>query len=164
MATRKPGARKGAAKRAGAAKPAGRKSASKSTVRKSASKATVRKSTAKSTARKSASKSTARKSSARGASSSRSGGAKRTKRALSPALMKPMRPSAELGAVVGARSMPRSEVTKRIWDYIKKNGLQDKKDGRQINADERLRAVFGGRRKVSMFEMTKLVNGHLKNT
>ena len=60
--------------------------------------------------------------------------------------------------------MPRSEVTKRIWDYIKKNGLQDKKDGRQINADERLRAVFGGRRKVSMFEMTSLVNNHLKNT
>jgi chromatin remodeling complex protein RSC6 len=78
--------------------------------------------------------------------------------------MKPMRPSAELGAVVGVRPMPRSEVTKRIWDYIKKNGLQDRKDGRQINADERLRAVFGGRRKVSMFEMTKLVSDHLENT
>jgi upstream activation factor subunit UAF30 len=155
MATRKPGARKSAAKRAGAAKPAGRKSASKSTVRKSASKSTVR---------KSPSKSTVRKSSARSASSSRGGGAKRTKRAPSPAIMKPMRPSEELAAVVGVRPMPRSEVTKRIWDYIKKNGLQDQKDGRQINADERLRAVFGGRRKVSMFEMTRLVNDHLKNT
>jgi upstream activation factor subunit UAF30 len=77
--------------------------------------------------------------------------------------MKPMRPSAELGAVVGARPMPRSEVTKRIWDYIKKNGLQDQKNRRQINADDRLRAVFGGRHQVSMFEMTRLVNNHLKN-
>jgi upstream activation factor subunit UAF30 len=60
--------------------------------------------------------------------------------------------------------MPRSQVTKRIWDYIKKNGLQDQKNRRQINADDRLRAVFGGRRQVSMFEMTRLVNDHLKNT
>jgi upstream activation factor subunit UAF30 len=78
--------------------------------------------------------------------------------------MKPMQPSAALGAVVGARPMPRSQVTKRIWDYIKKNGLQDQKNRRQINADDRLRAVFGGRRQVSMFEMTRLVNDHLKNT
>jgi chromatin remodeling complex protein RSC6 len=75
-----------------------------------------------------------------------------------------MQPSEELGAVVGARPMPRTEVTKRIWDYIRKNGLQDQKNRRQINADDRLRAVFGGRRQVSMFEMTKLVNNHLKNT
>jgi upstream activation factor subunit UAF30 len=75
-----------------------------------------------------------------------------------------MRPSEALGAVVGARPMPRSQVTKRIWDYIKKNGLQDQKNRRQINADDRLRAVFGGRRQVSMFEMTRLVNDHLKNT
>jgi chromatin remodeling complex protein RSC6 len=78
--------------------------------------------------------------------------------------MKPMRPSVALGAVVGASAMPRSQVTKKIWDYIKKNGLQDQKNRRQINADDRLRAVFGGRRQVSMFEMTRLVNGHLKNT
>jgi upstream activation factor subunit UAF30 len=75
-----------------------------------------------------------------------------------------MQPSEELGAVVGARPMPRTEVTKRIWDYIRKNGLQDQKNRRQINADDRLRAVFGGRRQVSMFEMTKLVNNHLKST
>jgi upstream activation factor subunit UAF30 len=78
--------------------------------------------------------------------------------------MKPMRPSVALGAVVGASPMPRSQVTKKIWDYIKKNGLQDQKNRRQINADDRLRAVFGGRRQVSMFEMTRLVNDHLKNT
>jgi chromatin remodeling complex protein RSC6 len=75
-----------------------------------------------------------------------------------------MQPSDDLGAVVGARPMPRTEVTKRIWDYIRKNGLQDQKNRRMINADDRLRAVFGGRRQVSMFEMTKLVNNHLKNT
>ena len=105
----------------------------------------------------------ARKSSARRASAKR-GGAKRAKRAPNPAFMRPMQPSEELGAVVGARPMPRTEVTKRIWDYIRKNGLQDQKNRRQINADDRLRAVFGGRRQVSMFEMTKLVNNHLKNT
>ena len=92
------------------------------------------------------------------------GGAKRAKRAPNPAFMKPMQPSDDLGAVVGARPMPRTEVTKRIWDYIRKNGLQDQKNRRMINADDRLRAVFGGRRQVSMFEMTKLVNNHLKNT
>src|ERR671914_698409 len=92
------------------------------------------------------------------------GGTKRAKRAPNPAFMKPMQPSDDLGAVVGARPMPRTEVTKRIWDYIRKNGLQDQKNRRQINADDRLRAVFGGRRQVSMFEMTKLVNNHLKNT
>jgi upstream activation factor subunit UAF30 len=96
--------------------------------------------------------------------SSKRGGAKRAKRAPNPAFMKPMQPSDELGAVVGARPMPRTEVTKRIWDYIRKNGLQDQKNRRQINADDRLRAVFGGRRQVSMFEMTKLVNNHLKST
>jgi upstream activation factor subunit UAF30 len=96
--------------------------------------------------------------------SAKRGGAKRAKRAPNPAFMRPMQPSEELGAVVGARPMPRTEVTKRIWDYIRKNGLQDQKNRRQINADDRLRAVFGGRRQVSMFEMTKLVNNHLKNT
>jgi upstream activation factor subunit UAF30 len=92
----------------------------------------------------------------------RRGGAKRAKRAPNPAFMKPMQPSEELAAVVGNRPMPRTEVTKRIWDYIRRNGLQDQKNRRQINADDRLRAVFGGRRQVSMFEMTKLVNNHLK--
>jgi upstream activation factor subunit UAF30 len=75
-----------------------------------------------------------------------------------------MQPSQELGAVVGARPMPRTEVTKRIWDYIKKNGLQDAKNRRQINADDRLRRIFGGRRQVSMFEMTKLLSAHLETT
>src|ERR671915_401956 len=105
-----------------------------------------------------------RKGGARKGAAKRGGGAKRAKRAPNPAFMRPMQPSEELGAVVGARPMPRTEVTKKIWEYIRKNGLQDQKNRRMINADDRLRAVFGGRRQVSMFEMTKLVNNHLKNT
>ena len=135
MATRKGGAKRGAKR--GGAKKGGRKSSSRSGG--------------------------GRKAGARRASASR-GGTKRAKRAPNPAFMKPMQPSDDLGAVVGARPMPRTEVTKRIWDYIRKNGLQDQKNRRMINADDRLRAVFGGRRQVSMFEMTKLVNNHLKST
>jgi chromatin remodeling complex protein RSC6 len=78
--------------------------------------------------------------------------------------MKPMQPSADLAAVVGPRPISRPEVTKRIWEYIRKNGLQDATNRRQINADDRLRRVFGGRRQVSMFDMPKLVNAHLGNT
>jgi chromatin remodeling complex protein RSC6 len=76
--------------------------------------------------------------------------------------MKAMQPSATLAAVIGSSPMPRTEVTKKIWDYIKKNKLQDAINRRLINADEKLRAVFGGKGKVSMFEMTKLVSNHLK--
>ena len=76
--------------------------------------------------------------------------------------MKPMNPSAALGAVIGNSAMPRTEVTKKIWAYIKRNNLQDKKNRRNINADDKLKPVFGGKSQVSMFEMTKLVNKHLK--
>ena len=78
------------------------------------------------------------------------------------AFMKPMKISPDLAAVVGAGPLPRTEVTKKLWDYIKKNKLQDAVNRRMINADEKLRAVFGGKRVVSMFEMTKLVSAHLK--
>ena len=84
------------------------------------------------------------------------------KRKPNPAFMKPMMPSASLGAVIGTNAMPRTEVTKKIWGYIKRNGLQDKKNKRMINADDKLKPVFGGKAQVSMFEMTKLVNKHLK--
>ena len=84
------------------------------------------------------------------------------KRKPNAAFMKPMTPSASLGAVIGAGAMPRTEVTKKIWGYIKKNSLQDKKNRRMINADDKLKAVFGGKSQVSMFEMTKLVSKHLK--
>jgi chromatin remodeling complex protein RSC6 len=85
-----------------------------------------------------------------------------SKRKPNAAFMKAMTPSSTLAAVVGAMPLPRTEVTKKIWDYIKKNKLQDAINRRMINADEKLRQVFGGRSKVSMFEMTKLVSGHLK--
>jgi len=84
------------------------------------------------------------------------------KRKPSAAFMKPMTPSATLGAVIGGKAMPRTEVTKKIWQYIKRNKLQDKKNKRMINADDKLKAVFGGKKQVSMFEMTKLVSRHLK--
>ncbi len=77
------------------------------------------------------------------------------------AFMKPMTISSELAAVVGKGPMPRSEVTKKIWVYIKKNDLQDPKNKRNINADDALKAVFGGKKTVSMFEMTKLLSAHL---
>lgn len=77
------------------------------------------------------------------------------------AFMKPMKLSPELEAVVGKGPMPRSEVVKKLWEYIKKNGLQDQKNKRNINADANLKKVFGGKGTVSMFEMTKLVSAHL---
>lgn len=83
------------------------------------------------------------------------------KRKPNAAFMKAMNPSATLAAVIGSGAMPRTEVTKKIWGYIKRNGLQDKKNRRMINADEKLRPIFG-KGQVSMFEMTKLVNKHLK--
>ena len=84
------------------------------------------------------------------------------KRKPNAAFMKAMQPSPQLSAVIGSSAQPRTEVTKKIWAYIKKNGLQDSKNRRNINADEKLRDVFGGKKQVSMFEMTKLVNKHLK--
>ena len=85
----------------------------------------------------------------------------KAKRKPNPAFMKPMTPSSQLAAVVGSKAMPRTEVTKKVWDYIKKNKLQDAKERRNINADENLKKVFGGKKTVSMFEMTKLISKHL---
>jgi chromatin remodeling complex protein RSC6 len=78
------------------------------------------------------------------------------------AFMKPVTPDDKLAAVVGSSPLPRTELTKKLWAYIKKNGLQDKKVRTQINADDKLKPVFNGKAKVSMFEMTKLVSGHVK--
>jgi chromatin remodeling complex protein RSC6 len=86
----------------------------------------------------------------------------RVKRKPNPAFMKPMTPSDVLGSIIGNKPMPRTEVTKRVWDYIKKNKLQDAIKRTMINADEKLRELFGGKRQVSMFEMTKFINKHLK--
>jgi chromatin remodeling complex protein RSC6 len=84
------------------------------------------------------------------------------KRKPNAAFMKPMTPTATLAAVIGGAPMPRTEVTKKLWAYIKRNGLQDSKNRRNINADDKLQDVFGGKKQVSMFEMTKLVSRHLK--
>ena len=97
-----------------------------------------------------------------GKKAAKKGGKKAAKRKPNAAFMKAMQPDAALGAVVGSSPMPRTEVTKKIWGYIKRNGLQDAKNRRMINADDKLNAVFGGKKQVSMFEMTKLVNKHLK--
>ena len=86
----------------------------------------------------------------------------KTKRKPNAAFMKPVTPNEKLAAVVGASPLPRTELTKKLWAYIKKNGLQDKKNKRMINADDKLKAVFNGKAQVSMFEMTKLVSKHLK--
>ena len=75
--------------------------------------------------------------------------------------MRPVQPDSALSAVVGSKPLPRSELTKKLWDYIKKHGLQDKTKRTQINADDALRVVFNGKSQVSMFEMTKLVSGHI---
>ena len=124
--------------------------------KKSSSRKSSARKSSRSGGRKSAAKKGGRKSSRRKSSS----GKKRTPNA---AFMKPMQPSGELANVVGSSPMPRTEVTKKLWGYIKRKGLQDSKNRRMINADENLRPIFG-RSQVSMFEMTRLVNKHLRNT
>ena len=126
-----------------------KKTAAKKPVKKAVKKAAPKK--AKKPAKKAAPKKAAPKKKASGA-----------KRKPNAAFMKPMTPTASLAAVIGSSPLPRTEVTKKLWAYIKKNDLQDSKNRRNINADDKLREVFGGKRTVSMFEMTKLVAGHLK--
>ena len=87
---------------------------------------------------------------------------KKSARKPNAAFMKPVTPDAALSAVIGAKAVPRTEVTKKLWAYIKKNGLQDKKNKRMIKADDMLKPVFGGKAQVNMFEMTKLVSKHVK--
>jgi chromatin remodeling complex protein RSC6 len=135
------------------------------TAKKAAKKTAARKPAAKKTAaKKPAAKKSAAKKPAAKKSAPRKPAAKKSavKRKPNAAFMKAMQPSMVLAAVVGGTPMPRTEVTKKIWDYIKKNKLQDSVNRRLINADDKLRAVFGGKSKVSMFEMTKLVSNHLK--
>ena len=88
--------------------------------------------------------------------------APKAKRKPNAAFMAPLTPSAALAVVTGAKALPRTEVAKKLWAYIKKNDLQDKKNRRNINADDALKAIFGGKKTVSMFEMTALVSKHLK--
>jgi upstream activation factor subunit UAF30 len=128
----------------------------KKASKKSAAKKTAKKAPAKKAATK---KAPAKKASARKAPAKKS--AKKSSRKPNAAFMKAMTPSAALAAIVGSNPLPRTEVTKKVWDYIKRNKLQDAVNRRMINADEKLRAVLG-KAKVTMFEMTKLISSHLK--
>lgn len=128
-----------------------KKTAAKKPVKKAVKKAAPKKAAAKKPAAKKPAKKAAPKKKASG-----------VKRKPNAAFMKPVTPSASLAAVIGSTPMPRTEVTKKLWAYIKKNDLQDSKNRRNINADDKLKDVFGGKKTVSMFEMTKLVSGHLK--
>ena len=142
-----------------------KKVAKKSTARKSAAKKGARKKAAAKTARKSSAK-TARKASAKSARKTTKKATRKAapkkKRTPNAAFMRPVQPDEALGAVVGSNPIPRTEVTKKLWAYIRKNGLQDAKEKRMINADDKLSKVFGGKKQVSMFEMTKLVSKHVK--
>jgi chromatin remodeling complex protein RSC6 len=136
-------------------------------AKKAASRKTA---TGRKTARKGGAKTTRRATSARGRttkSAKKTSGAGRTsggggRGTANAAFMRPVNPSPALAEVVGDKPIPRSEVTKRLWAYIKKNRLQDQKNKRMINADSALKPVFGGKSAVNMFEMTKLVGKHLK--
>ena len=143
-ATKKPAAKKVAAKKPAAKKVAAKKPAAKKVAAKkpAAKKVVAKKVVAKKAPAKKVKAKTTRKPNA--------------------AFMKPLTPSAALAAVVGSNPLPRTDVTKKVWDYIKKHKLQDSVNRRNINADDKLKAVFGGKKTVSMFEMTKLISGHLK--
>jgi upstream activation factor subunit UAF30 len=139
------------------------KSASRKTARKSAG-ATKRSGGARKAAGSRKSSSGGRSAGAR-KSTGGSRGARKTGRrgggTANAAFMAPVTPSDKLAEVVGDKPLPRTEITKRLWAYIKKNGLQDQKNRRMIKSDDALRPVFGGKAQVNMFEMTKLVNKHL---
>lgn len=128
----------------------------KKAVKKVAAKKPAAKKPAAAAAKKTATKKVAKKATTKAAKPA----AKKTARKPNAAFMKSLTPSAALAAVIGASPMPRTEVTKKIWDYIKKNKLQDSVNRRMINADEKLKQLFG-KAKVSMFELTKIVSKHL---
>ena len=141
MATKKKAAKKAAPKKAAPKKAAPKKAVKKAPAKKAAPKKAAKKAPAKKAAKKAPKKKSARKPNA--------------------AFMKPLMPSAQLADVVGSKPIPRTEVIKKIWDYIKKNNLQDSKNRRMINADAKLKVLFG-KAQISMFELAKIVNNHVK--
>ena len=126
--------------------------ATKKTVKKAAPKKAAKKAAPKKAAPKKAAKKAAPKKAAK----------KKSARKPSAAFMKPLTPSADLAAIVGSKGLPRTEVVKKLWVYIKANKLQDSKNRRMINADAKLKPIFGGKAQVSMFDMAKLISKHLK--
>jgi len=148
MATKKAKPAKKAAKKAAPKKAAPKKAAKKAAPKKAAKKAAAPKKAVKAAKKAAAPKKAVK-------------AAKKTKRAPNPAFMKAMNIGDHLAAIVGSKPLPRTEVVKKVWEYIKKNKLQDAKERRNINADDNLKKVFNGKKQVSMFEMTKLVSKHL---
>ncbi len=150
-----------------------KKAAKKKTTKKAAKKKTTKKATKKKVAKKKATKKKATKKAAKKKTTKKKAtkkaakkttkkkAKKKTKRKPNAAFMKPLTPSAALAAVIGSSPVPRTQVVKKLWAYIKKNNLQDSKNRRNINADAKLKPVFG-KSQVSMFEMTKIVSKHLK--
>jgi chromatin remodeling complex protein RSC6 len=128
------------------------KKAKKAAKKKAAPKKAAKKKAAPKKAAKKAPKKAAKKAAPK----------KKSARKPNAAFMAALTPSETLGAVVGTKPLPRTEIIKKIWDYIKKNGLQDKVNRRMINADDKLRSVFGGKDQISMFELAKVVNSHVK--
>ncbi len=170
---KKKAAKKKATKRKAAKKKVAKKKTKKKATKKKATKkkaakrkATKRKATKKKAKKKVAKKKTKKKAAKKKATKKKAvkkkAAKKKVKRKPNPSFMRPLQPDASLGAVVGNAALPRTQVVKKIWAYIKRNGLQDSRNKRMINADAKLKLVFGGKRQVSMFEMTKLVNRHLK--
>jgi chromatin remodeling complex protein RSC6 len=131
------------AKKVVKAKKAAKKAAPKKAAKKAAPKKAAKKAAPKKAAKKAAPK-------------------KKTARKPNAAFMAPLTPSATLADVIGTKALPRTEIVKQIWNYIKKNGLQDKKNRRMINADAKLKLLFGGKGQISMFELAKIVSKHVK--
>jgi chromatin remodeling complex protein RSC6 len=136
---------------------AAKKAAKKAAPKKAAKKAAPKKAAAKKAAPKKAAKKAAPKKAAKKAAPK-----KKSARKPNAAFMAPLNVSSEMSEVVGSKPLPRTEIIRKIWDYIKKNGLQDKKNKRMINADAKLKTVFGGKSQISMFELAKVVNNHVK--
>ena len=158
-ATKKKATKRKAAPKTAARKKVARKAAAKKKVaRKVAKKKATKKKAAK---KKAAKKKTAKKKAGKKKAAKKKAAKKKVKRKPNPSFMRPLTPDAALGAIVGTKALPRTEVVKKLWSYIKRNNLQDTQNKRMINADSKLKALFGGKKQVSMFEMTKLVSQHL---
>jgi upstream activation factor subunit UAF30 len=136
---------------------AAKKAAKKAAPKKAAKKAAPKKAAKKAAPKKAAAKKAAPKKAAKKAAPK-----KKSARKPNAAFMAPLNVSSEMSEVVGSKPLPRTEIIRKIWDYIKKNGLQDKKNRRMINADAKLKTVFGGKNQISMFELAKVVNNHVK--
>ena len=137
-----------------------RKAAKKKVAKKKVAKKKVAKKKA-APKRKAAKKKAPKKKAAKKKAAKKKGAKKKIKRKPNPSFMRPLNPDAALGAIVGNKALPRTEVVKKLWNYIKRKNLQDTQNRRMINADNNLREVFDGKKQVSMFEMTKLVSRHL---